>query len=142
MLTRLHPPRLQGGSSPPAADVKFILVVDNPDLPPSLRHWIRTLQHRLLHRLRVRVHAVNLGASAARNRCLDESLADFIVFFDDDVVPAEGCLDAYVRAFLDHPEVCQQVAASLTHSCHHNPGVNWLLTPGASSGASLLWWDR
>ena len=47
----------------------------------------------------------NLGASATRNRCLDESLAEYVVFWDDDVEPEEGCLAAYIRAFHEDPEV-------------------------------------
>lgn len=56
-----------------------------------------------MHRLRVRINESNLGASATRNAMLDASYADYVIFFDDDVIPAEGCLNAYVQAFRRHP---------------------------------------
>lgn len=39
----------------------------------------------------------NAGPSAARNRAIDESNADIIVFMDDDLVPGAGCLLAHLN---------------------------------------------
>jgi GT2 family glycosyltransferase len=36
---------------------------------------------------------------------LQNSLAQYVIFLDDDVKPEPGCLDAYVRAFRQHPKV-------------------------------------
>jgi hypothetical protein len=42
--------------------------------------------------------------AATRNQLLDEAAAcDYIIFLDDDVAPAQHCLDAYVSAFKAHP---------------------------------------
>jgi glycosyltransferase involved in cell wall biosynthesis len=45
----------------------------------------------------------NQGASAARNRGLEESCADFVVFIDDDVVPDESLLQEYAQAIRKEP---------------------------------------
>jgi len=43
------------------------------------------------------------GAAGARNRLLEEAApCDLVIFFDDDVAPAQGCVDAYVAACMDH----------------------------------------
>ncbi len=57
-------------------------------------------------RLRLRFNAANRGASGTRNTLMDDSLAAWLVFFDDDVMPLPGCLQAYVQAMQAHPEVC------------------------------------
>ena len=45
------------------------------------------------------------GASHSRNRLLEEACgAHYAVFWDDDVEPQPGCLDAYVAAFKAHPD--------------------------------------
>jgi GT2 family glycosyltransferase len=40
----------------------------------------------------------NLGAAAARNRGLDESAAEWVLFLDDDVTPKEDTIEEYSRA--------------------------------------------
>lgn len=80
-------------------------MVDNPSPPPHANAWLAQLQQRLLHRVRIRRHAANCGASATRNHALDESLAEWVVLWDDDVCPEAGCLAAYVAAFKAHPQV-------------------------------------
>jgi glycosyltransferase involved in cell wall biosynthesis len=57
----------------------LILVVDNPRVSPNAAACLAAMQARMLHRLRVRRHARNLGAPAARNRALEESLAEYVV---------------------------------------------------------------
>ena len=43
------------------------------------------------------------GAST-RNRLLDEAWgAEYAVFWDDDIAPQLGCLDAYIASFKEHP---------------------------------------
>jgi len=37
---------------------------------------------------------------------LQESLAEYIIMWDDDIKPSANCLAAYVKAFRQHPEVC------------------------------------
>ncbi len=45
--------------------------------------------------IRVRCNELNLGASASRNRGLDESAAEFVLNLDDDLVPGEDLLEQY-----------------------------------------------
>lgn len=36
---------------------------------------------------------------------MQESLAEYIIFWDDDIKPSSDCLAAYVEAFQKHPQV-------------------------------------
>ncbi len=40
-----------------------------------------------------------------------ESLAEYVILWDDDIKPSPGCLAAYVQAFREHPEVNVQLLA-------------------------------
>jgi glycosyltransferase involved in cell wall biosynthesis len=90
----------------------FIIIIDNPD---ALRRETATLSNqnadtmtlaqgeRILedhlsrsgNQIRVRCNETNVGASASRNRGLDESAAEFIVNLDDDLVPNKDLLEHY-----------------------------------------------
>lgn len=83
----------------------MIIQLDNPSIREDVRAWLQQQQQARLHRLRVRWNSVNRGAAEARNQLLDEAAGcDFAVFFDDDVCPQPGCLDAYVEAFKQYPD--------------------------------------
>jgi glycosyltransferase involved in cell wall biosynthesis len=101
---------------PKALRTTFIVIVDNPDwliqmaitdleapdnetgdqAASRLQTFLTT--HSPANNIRVRCNATNLGASASRNRGMEESAADYILFLDDDVSPNADLLDAYQRA--------------------------------------------
>jgi glycosyltransferase involved in cell wall biosynthesis len=63
-------------------EVMFILIVDDPQASS-----IAELEAKYSFRpdVRIRVNASNLGASASRNRGMEESAAEYVFFLDDDV---------------------------------------------------------
>ncbi|KAF9261235.1 glycosyltransferase family 2 protein [Marasmius fiardii PR-910] len=69
--------------------VMFIIIIDDPRASS-----IAELEHKYGHRadVRIRVNSRNLGASASRNRGMDESAAEYVFFLDDDVVPDRNIL--------------------------------------------------
>lgn len=101
---------------------QFIIIVDNPDLllqkvqeitgevyPEDVNQCL-VLASSLLEKylseksissvyggnnVRVRTNKTNSGASASRNRGLDESAAEYVLFLDDDVIPEVTLLDEY-----------------------------------------------
>ncbi|KAL7581040.1 hypothetical protein ACA910_005845 [Epithemia clementina (nom. ined.)] len=84
----------------------FIIIVDNPDTLKAKMHTnnLFQAQKRLEEHLanicgvgniRARCNETNLGASASRNRGLDESAAEFVLFLDDDIIPQENLLIVY-----------------------------------------------
>jgi glycosyltransferase involved in cell wall biosynthesis len=91
----------------------FIIIVDNPevlvDAASSLRPEMNAVMspemaERILedylsevNTVRVRCNENNLGASASRNRGLDESAAEFVLNLDDDLVPNPDLLGQYGR---------------------------------------------
>jgi hypothetical protein len=80
---------------PADADVMFIIIVDDPDTP-----WRKELKELALlpHKVRVRFNAANVGVSVSRNRGVDESSAEWVLFIDDDVEVGSDLLAQYVTA--------------------------------------------
>ncbi|GKY97878.1 hypothetical protein MPSEU_000745800 [Mayamaea pseudoterrestris] len=83
----------------------FIIVIDNP---VELNQMYGTnkaddaailmeidLAEKTKNNIRVRCNSVNSGASASRNRGLDESAAEYILMLDDDVIPNNDLLYQY-----------------------------------------------
>jgi GT2 family glycosyltransferase len=92
----------------------FIVIIDNPDAllreaaaitgtkvdadSMTLNESERILEGYLSksgNHIRVRCNTENLGASASRNRGLDESAAEFVLNLDDDLIPNPDLLDQY-----------------------------------------------
>jgi len=78
----------------------FIVIVDDPTSP-----YIGELLSKHGHRadVRIRVNTTNLGASASRNRGLQESAAEWVHFLDDDVIPEPDLLIEDEKAIRAHP---------------------------------------
>lgn len=53
--------------------------------------------------IRVRCNQTNLGASASRNRGIEESAAEFILFLDDDINPSSDLLSVYEASLRKQP---------------------------------------
>ena len=81
---------------PPSLSVLFIIIIDNPTSPRAAA--VKSLEAEYAPKVRVRCNPSNLGASGARNRGIEESAADWILFLDDDVEPTENILEAYAKA--------------------------------------------
>jgi GT2 family glycosyltransferase len=108
--------RICGLKVPETLRTTFIIIVDNPDwlvqkaitdlkapdnvssdqAAARLQDFLSA--HSPTNNIRVRCNATNMGASASRNRGIDESAADYILFLDDDVMPNADLLDAYQQA--------------------------------------------
>lgn len=93
------------------AYVKFWIVVDNPvdghlsavkELQSQLNE--KELQKSNNYYINVIHYSENRGASYARNTGYNYSTADYILFLDDDVLPDENLLDAYIGAIQRYPD--------------------------------------
>ena len=87
--------------TPAKCDVRFCVCLDSPP-SDAQRRELADLEASDA-RLRVRVNPANMGASGTRNRLMDESHSDWLLFLDDDVVPAREILVEYCRAIREHP---------------------------------------
>jgi GT2 family glycosyltransferase len=91
----------------------FILIVDNPSLLVKMFDPTENISHgdasllleeqildssKTKNNVRVRCNERNLGASASRNRGIEESAAEYIIFLDDDVIPEQNLLDEYGKS--------------------------------------------
>ncbi|CDO74187.1 Glycosyltransferase Family 2 protein [Trametes cinnabarina] len=82
-------------------EVMFIIIVDDP-LSPRVKDLMQKHGHR--PDVRIRINKQNLGASASRNRGLQESAAEWVHFLDDDVTPDEDLLVEAEKAIRAHPK--------------------------------------
>ena len=80
--------------------VGVVIVLDDPARQDALNALRSEFEHD--SRVRLRMHDSNLGASAARNRCLAESGAEWTIFLDDDVSPSSELVSAYAHAIEAH----------------------------------------
>ena len=114
---------LNSTTTEPNVSLRVLLQIDQPQIPTSTSTWLRQQQECKMHQLRVRQNSTNIGAGMTRNALLDASAADYVIFFDDDVQPSPGCIDAYVRAARTHPtaagfagDLPQTIALRLRHA--------------------------
>ena len=87
--------------APVACDMMIIIIVDDPNADIN---WLREIEKDpvTLGKVRVRKNTSNLEASRTRNVGLDESSSDWVLFLDDDVIPDNQLLYAYVDAMTKH----------------------------------------
>ena len=106
-ICNLESDRLDEG----CVDIHKIIVVDKPDAPNISE--IKKLESYDPHNtIRVYVMPTNQGASMARNTGLAQSFGDHAILLDDDVVPNENLIDAYLGGIERNP--CASVYVGLT----------------------------
>ena len=71
-----------------------IIVLDNPDhaVSEEFEAW------KLLPDVTIVRNRENLGANGSRNRGIEETSAEWILFLDDDIVPEPDLLHFYAKA--------------------------------------------
>lgn len=85
------------GQSYYECDVRTIIIVDNPASPN-----VDKVLGLSAADVRVRVNPKNRGASASRNRGLEESMADMVIFIDDDVDLKSSSIRAILDGIIPH----------------------------------------
>jgi len=85
---------------PPDTVVRYLIIADNPkaSIPQALLPYIDGKKVILFR------NPANLGSSGSRNKGIDNSIAEWILFLDDDVKPDKDLLFTYLRAIKDHPK--------------------------------------
>ncbi|KAF9526234.1 NAD-dependent epimerase/dehydratase [Crepidotus variabilis] len=118
--------------SSPTCSTMFIVIIDNPLSP-----HIFELESRYAHRpdIRIRINKTNVGASASRNRGMEESAADWVHFLDDDVVPDEDLLIKAEEIIRAHPRAAGFVGNSIF------PTANTVFTTAVHVASLTYFWD-
>ncbi|KAH9171095.1 glycosyltransferase family 2 protein [Lactarius sanguifluus] len=116
----------------PTCSVMWIVIVDNRDAP-----GLGTLQHRHGHRadVRIRINDANVGASASRNRGLDESAGEWAHFLDDDVLPAPDLLEQAEKVIRAHPDAAGFIGNT------HFPEATTIFTCALHLAGVTYFWD-
>ncbi len=86
---------------PATVSTLFIIVIDHPSATETADE-VKKFESEYTGRVRVRCMPKNMGASAARNRGIEESAADWILFLDDDVEPEVDILHHYAHSIKTH----------------------------------------
>ena len=78
---------------------RMIIVLDDPShpVPEQLKTWN-------YHDTTIVTNSVNLGANGSRNRGIEESTSDWILFLDDDIEPQPNLLNVYAEAIRERGE--------------------------------------
>ncbi|KAI0637647.1 glycosyltransferase family 2 protein [Trametes polyzona] len=118
-------------AQPPTVTVMIIIIVDDPNSPR-----IGELTQKYGHRVdvRIRVNTRNLGASASRNRGLEESAAEWALFLDDDVVPDPDILMQAEKAIRAHPN-----AAGFVGNAQFPPATSVFAAAVHIAGVLYFW---
>ena len=79
--------------------INIIIIGDNPNvkIPASLQQLID--EKKIIFILNEK----NMGMNSARNKGLDLSSGDWVLFLDDDIIPAKNLLFAYISAIEKKP---------------------------------------
>jgi glycosyltransferase involved in cell wall biosynthesis len=85
---------------PSNADIKFYLIVDNPAVTPAPA--IRELVDN--ERVFLHINEKNIGAAETRNKGINVTNADWILFLDDDIAVQDDLLSVYAQAAISHPD--------------------------------------
>ncbi|KDQ65097.1 glycosyltransferase family 2 protein [Jaapia argillacea MUCL 33604] len=129
--------------SSPTCTVMFIIIIDNPK-----SHNIVELEAKYAHRpdVRIRINEKNMGASASRNRGMDESAAEWIHFLDDDVTPQSDLLVETEKVIRSHPKAAGFIgnaqfppAESIFTNAVHLAGVTYFWDIATKMDEDLPW---
>ena len=110
----------------------FIIIIDNPSSP-----HIAELNAKYAHRpeVRIRINKENLGASASRNRGMQESSADWVHFLDDDIHPRSDLLVEAEKVIRAHPKAAGFVGNALF------PTADSVFTTAVHLAGVTFFWD-
>lgn len=89
-----HLLRMLNISKPASLKVRFVIVLDNPavEISPNLKQRFAESDVVLIHNLE------NKGAPISRNIALEASNAEWVLFWDDDIIPNNKILFEYAFA--------------------------------------------
>ncbi|KAF7799107.1 hypothetical protein EIP86_010337 [Pleurotus ostreatoroseus] len=117
---------------PPTCSVMFIIIIDDPR-SPNIESLLSAYGQR--PDVRIRVNKTNLGASASRNRGLQESSAEWVHFLDDDVRPDPYLLHALEECIRASPD-----AAGFVGNAQFPP-ANSIYTAAVHLAGVTYFWD-
>jgi nucleoside-diphosphate-sugar epimerase/glycosyltransferase involved in cell wall biosynthesis len=111
--------------------VMFIIIIDDPQ-SPTIAELLRKYAHR--PDVRIRVNPENLGASASRNRGMQESAAEWVHFLDDDISPRPDILVEAENIIRAHPN-----AAGFVGNALFPPAEDVFATAVHLAGVTYFW---
>ena len=116
----------------PSCAVMFIVIIDNPN-SPNIHELMSKYSHRV--DVRVRVNSTNSGASASRNRGIQESAAEWVFFLDDDVSPERDVLVEAEKAIRASPSAAGFVGNT------YFPSADSIFTAAVHLAGVTYFWD-
>ncbi|KAK7685778.1 hypothetical protein QCA50_011124 [Cerrena zonata] len=116
----------------PTCSTMFIIIVDDP-CSPNIHELMQKYGRRV--DVRIRVNSVNSGASASRNRGLEESSAEWVFFLDDDVSPKPDVLIEAEKAIRSSPSAAGFVGNT------YFPSADSIFTAAIHLAGVTYFWD-
>uniref|UniRef100_A0A7S2W5J2 Glycosyltransferase 2-like domain-containing protein n=1 Tax=Mucochytrium quahogii TaxID=96639 RepID=A0A7S2W5J2_9STRA len=127
-------------SNTAGASIEFILLIDRPGtLDAQIKYFLEKAQGKYQCRFRCRQNSNCLGAGGTRNRGLEESSSQWVLFLDDDItIPPStsehGLVNAYVKAITAHND-----AAGFVGLSSFPPAAGTRQQAMHLSGAAFFW---
>lgn len=75
--------------------IEFILIIDNPI--PSFIKWVKNIVDKKNKDIKLLINKKNMGAPKSRNKGIEESKGELILFLDDDVIPEKNLIDYHIE---------------------------------------------
>jgi hypothetical protein len=109
----------------------FIIIIDDPHSPARVE-----LETKFAARpdVRIRANGKNLGAAASRNRGINESAAEWIIFLDDDVTPQPDLLVEAEKVIRANPN-----AVGFIGNTQFPPADSIFTTAAHLAGVTYFW---
>lgn len=116
----------------PLCSVMFHIIIDDPHSTA-----ICDVQRKYAHRndVHIRINHKNLGPSGARNRGMNESAAEWVIFLDDDVIPNPMLLQEAEMVIHAHPDAAGFVGSTRL------PPANTVFTTAIHLAGLVEFWD-
>ena len=80
-------------------NIEFIFIIDNPNT--DFIKWVKNLVNLSKRQSTVIVNETNIGAPKSRNKGIEKSKGDLLLFLDDDVIPERKLIDFHIIELLN-----------------------------------------
>ena len=82
-------------------ELEFLFIIDDPN--KNLSELLNIIKKNQKFSIRIIKNAKNIGTSASRNKGIEDSLGDYILFIDDDCIVKSNLLLEYIKALEIYP---------------------------------------
>ena len=80
--------------------IEFILIIDNPN--SNFIEWVQNIADEKDKDIKIIINEKNIGAPKSRNKGIEVSEGELILFLDDDVIPEKDLIDHHIEELTEN----------------------------------------